>query len=127
MIHAEKKIKDSSVLIMGITFKENCGDVRNSKVMDVIETLQDIGIQITVADPVAVKEEVLKEYGIHLNEDYENNKYDAIIFAVAHDQFKKISLSKIKEMSLGKPILIDIKGIFDRDEVLKRDIAYWSL
>lgn len=127
MIHAEKKIKNSKVLIMGVTFKENCGDVRNTKVMDVIETLHEVGITITVTDPVAMDEEVFKEYGIHLEENYENDKYDAIIFAVAHDEFKKISLSKIREMSLGTPILIDIKGMFDKDNVLKNGIAYWSL
>jgi len=127
MIHAEKKIKNSNVLILGITFKENCADARNTKVMDIIETLQDVGIQITVADPVAVKEDVLKEHDIHLKDGYGHDKYDAIVLAVAHDQFKHISLSKIKEISSGYPILIDIKGIFDKEAVSKEEIIYWSL
>ncbi|KAF5060289.1 UDP-N-acetyl-D-glucosamine 6-dehydrogenase [anaerobic digester metagenome] len=127
MIHAEKKIKNSKILILGITFKENCSDARNTKVMDIIEILQDIGIQITVWDPVADKEEVLKEYNVDLKEDYANNTYDAIVIAVAHDQFKKISLSKIEEISSEKPILIDIKRLFDETDVINRGICYWSL
>lgn len=127
MIQAEKKIKNSNVLIMGVTFKENCGDVRNTKVIDIIEKLQDVGAQITVVDPVADREEVLKQYGINLTNNYENNKYDAIVFAVAHNQFKDMSLSSIKEISSGDPILIDIKGIFDKKEVLKEEIIYWTL
>ena len=127
MIHADKKIKNSKVLVLGITFKENCTDVRNTKVMDVIETLQDVDVQVTVADPVADKEEVLNEYGITLKEDYWDEKYDVIVISVAHDEFKNIKLSTIKEISTESPILIDIKGIFDKEEVLNEGIGYWSL
>ena len=72
-------------------------------------------------------EEVLKEYNVDLKEDYANNTYDAIVIAVAHDQFKKISLSKIEEISSEKPILIDIKRLFDETDVINRGICYWSL
>jgi len=127
MINADKKIKNSKVLVLGISFKENCMDVRNSKVMDIIETLQDVGIQIAVADPIVNKEEVLKEYDISLEEDYKHDKYDAVVVAVAHEIFKDISLSEIKKISRGDPILIDVKEIFDKEKVLENGIEYWCL
>lgn len=124
MVKNDIKIKHSNILVMGITFKENCNDIRNSKVVDVLEELEKIGINLTVYDYYADKIEVKKEYNIDLVDDYAG-KYDAILFAVAHDEFKNISLKEINELSKGKPIVIDLKSLCNKD--IKNIENYWSL
>lgn len=125
MVENEVQIKGSNILVMGITFKENCNDIRNSKVVDVLEALEKLGINLTVYDPYADKIEVKNEYDIDLTENY-HGKYDAILFAVAHDEFKKISLNDIEKLSNREPIIVDLKSIFDfEDENIKYN--YWSL
>lgn len=124
MVKNEIKIKGSNILVMGITFKENCNDIRNSKVVDVLEELEKIGVRLTVYDSHANKNEVKKEYDINLADDY-NGKYDAILFAVAHDEFKDITLNEINKLSKQKPIVIDLKSLCD--ENIKNLDNYWSL
>lgn len=124
MIDNEVNIKESNVLVLGITFKENCNDIRNSKIATIIEQLNDKGINTTVYDPLANPESVEKAYGIKLSEDY-SGKYDGIILAVAHDEFKKLSYEKIRELSVDKPIFFDLKSLLK--ELSKKDIVYWSL
>jgi UDP-N-acetyl-D-galactosamine dehydrogenase len=99
----------SRVLIMGLAFKENCPDVRNSKVVDMIEELETYGTNIDVHDPWANADEAREEYGITLTEAPQAGAYDVIILAVAHDQFRKLGADGIR--ALGKPgaLLYDIK------------------
>lgn len=124
MVKNEIKIKGSNILVMGITFKENCNDIRNSKVVDVLDELEKIGVNLTVYDPYADKNDVKKEYDINLVNSYAG-KYDAILFAVAHEEFKNITLNEINEMSKEKPIVIDLKSLCDKE--IQNIENYWSL
>lgn len=98
MIKADKQIKGATVAIFGITFKENCPDVRNTKVIDVVNELKEYGINVVVVDPVADKDDLLNVYGIRLQELDDVKEVDAVIFAVPHDEFKSIKLENIKRM-----------------------------
>ena len=127
MIRFDKKIKGSNVLILGFTFKENSNDIRNTKVIDIINILEDYGINVTVNDPIANKFEVSEYYNINLVDDYKNNKYDSIVLAVNHDIFKKISLNELNEISNGKTLLFDVKSLFDKEKVESSNVEYWCL
>lgn len=132
LILAGKAPKESKVIILGLTFKENCPDIRNSKVEDIIERLQEYGIEPIVIDPWADEREAKEEYHIDLMtmEDAENA--DCVIMAVAHDKFKYFDWETIAkmyrtDMSADERILIDIKGIRDRREAAEQGYRYWRL
>jgi UDP-N-acetyl-D-galactosamine dehydrogenase len=113
MIENDKKIKGSNILILGVTFKEDCPDMRNTKVVDIIEELKSYGCNVDVYDPWVDPNEEKRNYshGI-INNPFENDeKYDAIIVAVAHKQFKLLNNNDYKNILKGKSIIIDIKGI----------------
>ncbi len=119
MIRKNKKVKKSKILVLGITFKENCPDTRNSRVIDVINEFKDFGCIVDICDPIADPHEVKKEYGIELSsfESCKNSEYDALVLAVAHNEFKNFDLSSlIKENS----VVYDIKGFFDRNLITER-------
>jgi len=122
MIQKGHTIKGSKVLILGITFKENCPDIRNNKVIDVIRELEEFGVNVDVYDPWADKEEVKREYNIELIENGElrMENYDGIILAVAHKEFKEIE-EQLKDYRLNtndyRLIIYDIKGFFDKNLV----------
>lgn len=129
MIKNGKNIKGSKVLILGLTFKENCPDIRNSKIIDVIEELRDYGIEVIVNDPIADNYETKKEYGIELTELSEVNEVDAIIVAVKHDIFIKLSKEELKKLykkSEDKSLLLDLKGIFNKKE-MEEEFKYWRM
>jgi len=109
MIKKGHKIEGSKVLVLGITFKENCPDIRNSRVIDVIEELQEFGCDISVYDSWADKEEVKEEYNIKLENIIKIEKYKAIVLAVAHDEFKTLDLS-----NQDNSVVYDIKSILDK-------------
>jgi UDP-N-acetyl-D-galactosamine dehydrogenase len=117
MINKGHTIKDSKVLVLGITFKENCPDIRNTRAIDVVEEMTSFGCDVDVFDPWASNEEVKHEYNIDLidNPDYDN--YSAIILAVSHNEFKKIDFSKCKA---NNQVLYDIKSILPKEFVDKR-------
>lgn len=130
LIKADKIIRKSKVAILGITFKENCPDIRNSKVVDIVKDLREYGINPIVVDPWADKNETLKEYDINLVEFNELNNVDCLIFAVGHQVYKEMPLDKIISLySLNdkKKILIDIKGIFDIRDLQNKGFIYWRL
>ncbi|MGL4912346.1 MAG: nucleotide sugar dehydrogenase [Romboutsia sp.] len=128
LIKADKLVKKSTVAIMGLTFKENCKDTRNSKVIDIIEELNEYGINTLVYDPIANEKEVLDEYDITLCSKEDLVNLDAIILAVNHDEFKNIHLDELSYMyNSNDKILIDVKGIYSRKEVEDKNIVYWSL
>jgi len=108
MIKKGHKIEGSNVLMLGITFKENCPDIRNSRVIDVVEELQEFGCNIDVYDPWADKEEVKHEYNLDLIKDLDTSKYDGIVVAVAHDEFKTLDLTNTRDA-----VIFDIKSIVD--------------
>jgi UDP-N-acetyl-D-galactosamine dehydrogenase len=111
MIENELKIKRSKALVLGITFKENCPDIRNSKVIDVYNELRQFGLDVDVYDPYAHHNEVLKEYQIDLIPEL-TDKYDAIILTVAHDEFHQIDIEALKRND--QTILFDTKSFFNR-------------
>ncbi len=117
MIQRDNIVKNSKILVLGITFKENCPDIRNTKVANLIKELQEYGCQVDVYDPWASKEEVLKEYGINLLSSCDG-KYEAIILAVAHKDFADLDVISLK--SSEKSVVYDVKGILDRGIVSGR-------
>lgn len=113
--HMNKKgilVKDANILVMGITFKENCPDIRNTKVVDIYHTLAEYTGNIDVYDPWANAEKVKAEYGIDIQGELPDRKYDAIILAVAHEQFSGIDFTKLKK---EPAVIYDVKGILPRD------------
>ena len=107
MIDKEVKVKGANVLILGITFKENCPDIRNTKVIDLYLALKSFGVQVDVYDSWAKKEEVKEEYDINLIDAIYNKKYDAIILAVPHKEFEDLDILKLKNK---KSVVYDIKN-----------------
>mgnify|MGYP000684065266 CR=1 FL=1 len=107
MIKKGLNIKDAEVLVMGIAFKENCPDVRNTKVVDVIKSLVDYGMNISIYDPWVSPKVVMDEYGLELITELPNKQFDGIVHAVAHNQFKVTNFDKLKKTS---GILFDVKG-----------------
>ncbi len=124
LIEKGKNPGESKVLILGITFKENVADIRNSKVVDLVKELMEYSINVHVVDPVANPNEVAHEYGITLLEQ-PLGKYDAIMVTVGHDDYRTLDISYFKKLSNGFAVLFDIKGIYDKD--LMDDITYWRL
>ncbi|PIC83076.1 nucleotide sugar dehydrogenase [Sporosarcina sp. P1] len=129
MIKANKQINGAKVAVFGITFKENCPDVRNTKVVDVIKELQEYGIEVKVVDPVADEEDLNAMYDIKLSQSEEVKDMDAVIFAVTHEEFKSISLEDVKYMCKEpvELVLADLKGIFDREQAKTSGFNYWGL
>ncbi len=148
MIKADKPVKGSTVAVFGITFKENCPDVRNTKVVDVIDELKEYGVNVKVVDPVADEEDLSETYGITLCKPEEIRDVDAVIFAVAHDEFRDIELVDVRKLYnmnhngvnldeaavtleglsySHKEVLVDIKGIFDRKAAETMNFLYWRL
>lgn len=136
LIKANKQVKGAKVAILGMTFKEDCPDVRNSKVIDIINELKEYGINVFVADPIADENEVKREYGIELTK-FENIKnMDAVIVAVGHKEYIELTLESIKKLYEEKPdslnneeklVLVDVKGIFNKKEAQLKNYLYWRL
>ena len=112
MIKKGQKIEGAKVLVLGITFKENCPDIRNSRVIDVIRELEEFGTNVEVYDPWADAQEVQREYNVPLIENVNLADYEAVILAVAHDKFKTLDLT-----SKDSQVLFDIKSFIDNDDV----------
>lgn len=123
MIKQEKQLIKTKVLVMGSTFKEDVADIRNSKVIDVIEELKSFSVNVDVIDAHAEKHEMKEEYGIDLLDEPGKN-YDAVIVAVNHKKYMDLDEDYFKSISTANPIVVDIKGIY-RDKF--KDIDYWSL
>lgn len=107
-------VKDSKILILGVTFKENCPDIRNTKVVDIYHTLKEYTDNITIYDPWANPGHVMHEYGIKVTNELNNNKFDAIILAVAHDEFRNLDMQALLKET---HVIYDVKGIIDRNIV----------
>lgn len=131
MVEAGQAPKASKIVILGITFKENCPDIRNSKVIDIIKQLNKYGITPVVVDPWASPQDVMSEYGIKLSNMNEALNVDCVIVAVAHDVFRALNISDIKkfyrECTNGEKVLIDVKGLYKIDELNYSGITWWRL
>lgn len=131
LVLANKIVKQARIAILGITFKENCPDIRNSKVYDIVKRLNEYDIKPFVVDPIADKNDAKQEYGIDLIEFKNLENIDCIVFAVAHDEFRNIDLKKIYRLfgnfDNNEKIIIDVKSMFKRYDVEENGCMYWSL
>ena len=117
MIHKRIDVMGANILIMGLTFKENCPDLRNTRVVDLVEEFKSFNCNVDVFDPWANQEDALREYGIKPIDRPINDKYDAILLAVAHDKFKKLTSKQIRAYGKDNHVLYDIKYLLKIDEV----------
>ena len=118
MIARDLKVKGAKVLVLGITFKENCPDIRNTKVVDIVHELRQYGVEVDIYDPWANPHEVTHEYGLESLSELNGNHYEAIILAVAHNQFKELNLQDL--VSNDHSVIYDVKGILPPDQVAGR-------
>ena len=129
LIQNDCKIKGARVGVLGLTFKENVPDLRNTRVVDIIEELDDFGVDVLVHDAEADRAEALAELGIDLCELTEMRDLDALILAVPHDQYGSLSVRELKGWFADpdKALVVDVKGVFDRNELKAENVAYWRL
>ena len=131
LILANKTVKQAKVAILGLTFKENCPDIRNSKVMDTIGYLRSYGINPLVVDPEVSAQDAKQELDIDLVPLEDLNDVDCVVFAVAHDRFKKIKAADLSTMFGDFPdnekIVVDVKSMLNRAEIQQQGYSYWAL
>ena len=131
MVLAGKAVKDSRVVILGLTFKENCPDTRNSKVEDIIKRLGEFGVKPLVVDPWASEKDAMEEYGVTLTEMKDVENADCVILAVAHNEFKELGLDGVDKLfksgNNSEKVLIDVKGLLDKKMVESKNYKYWRL
>ncbi|SFL42370.1 nucleotide sugar dehydrogenase [Halanaerobium salsuginis] len=129
MIESNVKVNGSKVLVMGLTFKENVPDLRNSKVADLINRLKEYHVNVKVVDPIADPEEAVREHGIEIQDINDITDADAVVVAVNHDQYNEMELEEFKKFykdNIDRPVFIDIKSIFDKVEAEKM-YNYWRM
>jgi UDP-N-acetyl-D-glucosamine/UDP-N-acetyl-D-galactosamine dehydrogenase len=112
MIQSRIQVRDSRVLVLGLTFKENCPDVRNSKIVDVVRELKKFGSKVDVYDPWADADEAEHEYGLRPVKKLRNGLYDAVVIGVAHNEFRKLGIDKVRALGKKNHVLYDIKYVF---------------
>jgi UDP-N-acetyl-D-galactosamine dehydrogenase len=130
LIQADKAFKGSRVLVLGLTFKENVPDIRNSKVADILRELREYEVETLVYDPLADPEEARHEYGIALADLETAGPVDAVIWAVAHDAFRGMTPGRLKRICCngnGCGVVMDVKSVLQRDEIEAEGLLYWSL
>jgi UDP-N-acetyl-D-galactosamine dehydrogenase len=131
LILANKVVRQAKVIILGLTFKENTPDTRNSKIVDIIDSLKEYGIVPIIVDPEADAEEAKREYGIDLVDIKDVKDADCIVLAVAHDTFKQMSWYEIDalygEFDNNEKVLIDVKSILDKKVIEEKGYSYWRL
>lgn len=128
LIKSEKPVKNAKVAILGFTFKENCPDTRNSKVFDIVKELREYGIEPVISDPTADAAEAKHLYGVEFTDIATIRGMDAVILAVAHNEFAKFTMADMDKLyGEGQKILLDIKGLFDRFEYESAGYNYWRL
>ncbi|MDD2852698.1 MAG: nucleotide sugar dehydrogenase [Desulfuromonadaceae bacterium] len=127
MIHAGHNILGNTVTLLGLTFKEDCPDLRNSKVIDIINELKDYGITVQVCDPLADPDEAVHEYGVTLTPISELRPAAAVVAAVAHRQFLDWSAADVARLMGKNPVLVDVKGMYDQQAMLAAGMRVWRL
>ena len=123
LIQKGKSPQNAKVLVMGITFKEDVSDIRNSKVADLVKELKQFSVNVDIIDPYASAHEVMEEYGLEIQDQPDEN-YDAVIVAVGHNEFKKMTMSDFKVLMNNQPILMDLKSLYKNND---EEITYWQL
>lgn len=129
LINNSIRVKGADILVMGLTFKENCPDLRNSKINDVITELKEYGANVHVIDPIAPKEEAKREYGIILEDENCIKNMDAVVVAVGHKEYREMEIEELRKYFnpvYSKPLLIDVKSIFNREKA-EKEYDYWRL
>lgn len=128
LIAADKAVKGAGVAILGFTFKENCPDTRNTKVIDIVKELKEYGIAPVITDPAADSDEAKQLYGVEFVGMDAIRDMDAVVLAVAHAEFREIAMERMDEFfGDGKKVLLDLKGMLDRKEYEKAGYSYWRL
>jgi len=127
MIHAGHNVLGAKVTVLGLTFKENCPDLRNSKVIDIIRELEDYGIDVQVSDPLADPTEALQEYNVSLVPIDSLKQAEAVVVAVAHEEYRQLAVDRIRAMMSVEPLLIDVKCVYDRSALQSAGIRVWRL
>ena len=128
LIKSEKAVKGAKVAILGFTFKENCPDTRNTKIIDIVKELREYGIEPLITDPTADAAEAKRLYGVEFVDIENIHDMDAVILAVAHDKFGKFTMKEIDQFfGKGKKVLLDIKGLLNRKEYENAGYCYWRL
>ena len=130
MIKSGKVIKGSRVLVLGLTFKEDVPDIRNTKVVDIVAELEDYGIEVLIHDPLASPEEAQHEYGLSLTPLDEVGKVDAIIYAVSHKEFGQMSIQNLSDLCCngsGSGVVVDVKTALKKADVEAAGLGYWTL
>ena len=132
MIEAGQAPKRSKVVILGLTFKENCPDTRNSKVNDIVQRLGEYGIKPFVVDPWASREEAMREYGVELAFLGDVPKVDCVIVAVGHREFRAMTMDQLKalfkpELADGEKVLVDVKGLYPMEDLKASGLRFWRL
>jgi UDP-N-acetyl-D-galactosamine dehydrogenase len=117
MIQRQIHVEGANILVMGLTFKENCPDIRNTRVVDIIHELEDYGANVEVHDPWVDAEVAMKEYGVNLVDEPESKKYQAIVLAVAHDKFVSTGHEKIRQFGTDQSVLFDVKYMLPKEFV----------
>ena len=117
MLHKRIQVEGANVLIMGLTFKENCPDLRNTKIIDIVSELKEYNINVDITDPWCSSEQAEHEYNLTLTEKPETGKYDAIILAVAHNEFKVMGVEEIRKLGKSEHVLYDLKYILPKESV----------
>jgi UDP-N-acetyl-D-galactosamine dehydrogenase len=110
-------VAEANILVLGLTFKENCPDIRNTRVIDVIRELEDYHAQVEVHDPWIDVDEARAEYGVNIVNQPADGRYDAIILAVAHQQFVEMGVEKIKALGKTPSVIFDVKNLLPRDQI----------
>ncbi|MFH1103039.1 MAG: nucleotide sugar dehydrogenase [Pseudomonadota bacterium] len=128
LIGEGRQVRGSAVAVLGITFKENVPDIRNTRVVDIIRELKDYGIRVLVHDPLADREEARRYYNITLEDWEQMAGVDAVIMAVIHDEYRQMGLQQIAGLcSNSTPLVVDVKGAFNPSEAKQHSIIYWRL
>jgi UDP-N-acetyl-D-galactosamine dehydrogenase len=130
LIQADKAVRHARVLVLGLTFKENVPDIRNSKVIDIVRELEEYGIEVLVHDPIADPAEARHEYGVELVTLTAAGTVDAVVWAVAHERFRDLTPARLKELCAngnGPGVIIDVKNVLDPALIAAEQLLYWSL
>lgn len=132
LIETDKVVRKAKVFMLGVTFKENCPDTRNSKVFDIVDALKEYDIEVTFVDEQADKNEARDFYGIEITDMDSIVDADCLVFAVSHDEFTSLNINELdryykNDLPLNEKVLIDVKGIFNVKDLDKSGITYWRL
>lgn len=127
MIHKGYTIKGAKVAVLGLTFKKNCPDLRNTKVIDIIRELNDYGIECLVHDPIADADVAKQLYDVDLKSWDDIQNVDAIVLAVAHDLYQQYSIAQYHAKMANHSIIIDVKGVLNKQECQENGIQLWRL